>query len=67
MQHADETQLSAYLDKQLEYADSDKRRELGRHIADCSKCSKLLKEMRSIRTETEELSSRPMSWSPAAR
>ena len=55
MQHADETQLSAYLDKQLEYADSDRRRELGRHIADCSKCSKLLKEMRSIRTETEEL------------
>jgi hypothetical protein len=55
MQHADEAQITAYLDRQLEYADPENRRELGRHIADCGQCSKLLKELRRIRSEAEEL------------
>lgn len=55
MPHADEGQIHAYLDRQGEFADPMKRRELGKHIADCSRCTRVLKEARRLRSEAEEL------------
>jgi hypothetical protein len=55
MPHADEGQIHAYLDRQGEFADPVKRRELGKHIADCSACTRVLKEARRVRADAEEL------------
>ena len=55
MPHADEAQLHAYLDQQGPYANPDRRRELGRHIADCSQCLKLLREVRAIRDQAQTI------------
>ncbi len=55
MPHADEAQLHAYLDREAEYADPNARKALGRHIADCSTCSALLKEVRQIHASSAKL------------
>ena len=53
--HVDEVQLNAYLDRDLEFADPDVRRAVGAHIADCSKCSALLKEVRRVYKTASQL------------
>ncbi len=55
MQHADEGQIHAYLDRQLEFADPERRREMGRHIADCGRCTKLLIEARRLRSGADAI------------
>ena len=63
--HVDEAQLHAYLDRQLQFSDAEVRRAVGLHIADCSKCSALLKEVRRVHhgahniLEVSEPSQRP--------
>jgi hypothetical protein len=53
--HVDETQLHAYLDRELEFADPEVRKAVGLHIADCSRCSNLLKEVRLVHQQAERL------------
>ncbi len=53
--HVDEAQLHAYLDRDLEFADPAVRQAVGAHIADCSKCSALLKEVRQVYKAANQL------------
>ena len=53
--HVNEAQLHAYLDRDLEFANPDIRNAVGAHIADCSKCSALLKEVRLVYKASNDL------------
>jgi len=48
MSHANEGQIHAYLDRQLEFADQAARERFETHVAECSDCTVLLNEARAI-------------------
>ncbi len=48
MSHANEGQIHAYLDRQLEFADQAARERFETHVAECSDCTVLLNEVRAI-------------------
>ncbi len=48
MSHVNEGQIHAYLDRQLEFADQAARERFETHVAECSDCTVLLNEARTI-------------------
>ncbi len=51
MSHVDEGQIHAYLDRQLEFAESAAREALEAHVAECAGCAALLGDASTLHAE----------------
>jgi hypothetical protein len=66
MRHLDYRELLAYVVREAEFADPEKRRAAARHVADCATCTQRLKTIHVRRTGTIPTFSAPPE-SPASR
>ncbi len=48
MSHVDEGQIHAYLDRQLEFADTEARGRFEAHVSECAECAALVEQERSF-------------------
>ncbi len=48
MSHIDEGQIHAYLDRQLEFAETEARERLEAHVSECAQCAALVEQERSF-------------------
>ncbi len=48
MSHIDEGQIHAYLDRQLEFAETEARERFEAHVGECAECAALLEQERSF-------------------
>lgn len=55
MSHVDEGQIHAYLDRQLEFAETEARVRLEAHIAECAECATRLEENRRLHERASAL------------
>lgn len=55
MPHISDGQIHAYLDRQVEYAESAARRALEAHVAECDECASRLEGARSLRDRAGSL------------